>query len=154
MKVRLKRIDTNLPLPEYATKGSCGFDLYSRLDATIAPQEISLLPSNLIIETPADHLLLLAPRSSLAKKKGLIMPNSVGIIDQDYSGEGDEVLLQIQNVTNQPVTIKRGERIAQGIFLKIAKAEWEETTTINNDSRGGIGSTGGYYDIRGSSSNY
>lgn len=144
MKVRLKRIDRSLPLPRYATDGSCGFDLYSRIDTTIDPREITLLPSNFIIETPAAHLLLLAPRSSLAKKKGLVMPNSVGIIDQDYSGKKDEVLLQVQNITNEPVTVERGEWIAQGIFLKIAKADWEEIETMNKDSRGGIGSTGGY----------
>lgn len=144
MDVSIKRIDTSLPLPTYATNGSCGFDLYSRTKQTIAPGEITLLPSNLIIQTPPGYLLLLAPRSSLAAKKGLIMPNSVGIIDQDYSGNGDEIMLQVQNITDSPVTVSPLERIAQGIFVAIKRANWKEVTDIDQTSRGGIGSTGGY----------
>lgn len=144
LPVKIKRIDTSLPLPEYITEGSCGFDMYSRVEETIQPREIALLPSNLIIETPPEHVLILAPRSSLAKKKGLVMPNSMGIIDQDYSGEEDEILIQVQNMTDQPVTITKGERIAQGIFLRTDRALWNEVTTMQDISRGGIGSTGGY----------
>ena len=144
MPVKIKRIDRSLPLPEYVTEGSCGFDMYTRTETTIQPNEIVLLPSNLIIETPAGHVLILAPRSSLAKKKGLVMPNSMGIIDQDYSGEHDEILIQVQNTTNQPVTVSRGERIAQGIFLRTDRVVWAEVESMQEASRGGIGSTGGY----------
>jgi dUTP pyrophosphatase len=144
MNVTIKRIDTALPLPTYSTKGSCGFDLYSREAKTIAPKEMALLPSNLIVQTPQGYALVITPRSSLAKKKGLGMPHSVGIVDQDYSGENDEILIQVQNVTDAPVTVERGERLAQGIFVRIDQATWQEVDTIEDTSRGGIGSTGGY----------
>lgn len=72
------------------------------------------------------------------------MPHSIGIIDQDYSGNDDEILIQVQNVTDTAVTIERGERVAQGLFMAISTAEWEEIDSMNKGSRGGIGSTGGY----------
>jgi len=72
------------------------------------------------------------------------MPNSVGIIDQDYSGPEDEILLQVQNFTDQPILVERGERIAQGTFVVIERATWHEVSQIQQQSRGGIGSTGGY----------
>jgi dUTP pyrophosphatase len=144
MDVRIKRIDKDLPLPEYLTSGSCGFDMYSREARTIEAGEIALLPSNLIIETPVDYVLIIAPRSSLARKKGLTMPNSMGIIDRDYAGEDDEILIQVENITQLAVTVDRGERIAQGIFLKMAAAQWQETDQMQAASRGGLGSTGGY----------
>ncbi len=144
MDIKIKRIDNTLPLPEYVTSGSCGFDMYSRLEQTIAPNEIVLLPSNLIIQTPPEHVLIIAPRSSLARKKSLVMPNSMGIIDQDYSGEKDEILIQLQNISQQPVTVSKGERIAQGMFLRTDRADWQEVTIMRETSRGGLGSTGGY----------
>jgi dUTP pyrophosphatase len=144
LDVKIKRVDTSLPLPEYATPGACGFDLYSRTDISIEPNQIVLVPSNLIIATPADHVLLLTPRSSLARKKGLIMPNSVGVIDQDYAGDNDEVIIQLQNISDKLATIEKGERIAQGLFVPIAKASWQEVTAMNEKDRGGFGSTGGY----------
>lgn len=144
MIIKIKRIDTTLPLPEYATNGSCAFDLYSRETTTISPQQIVLLPSNLIVATPPGYVLILSPRSSLARKKGLIMPNSIGVVDQDYSGDSDEILLQVQNLADREVTVERGERIAQGLLVKIEKANWDEVTVMSVESRGGIGSTGGY----------
>lgn len=144
MNVTIKRIDKTLPLPQYATSGSCGFDLYSRIDMTVEPHQIALIPSNLIVATPKDYVFMIVPRSSLPRKKGLTMPHSVGVIDQDYCGEDDETMIQVQNVTDQPVQIERGERIAQGLFMKIAVADWEEVDTMNQTNRGGLGSTAGY----------
>lgn len=144
MKVTIKRIDQSLPLPKYASSGACAFDIYSREERMIQPKFIDLVPSNLIIEVPTDHALVIAPRSSLARKKGLIVPNSIGIIDQDYHGENDEILIQVQNITENPVVIERGERIAQGFFVMISTATWMETKKMKQDSRGGFGSTGGY----------
>jgi dUTP pyrophosphatase len=141
MNVQIKRIDPNLPLPEYATAGSCGFDIYSRETMTVQPKEIILAPSNLIIATPPGYALFVAPRSSLARKKGLGMPHSFGIVDQDYCGEKDELLIQLQNISDSEVTIKRGERIAQGLFVRIDTAQWQEVEKMNDKSRGGFGST-------------
>ncbi len=80
---------------------------------------------NVTIETPADHFLMIAARSS-THKKGLMMANGVGIIDPDYSGNEDEVKVAYYNFTDAAVIIEKGERIAQGAFIKITHPEWEE----------------------------
>lgn len=142
--VQITRLDSSLPLPEYASDGACAFDLYSREQTTIQPGQIALLPSNLIIKVPAGYVLVIAPRSSLARKKSLTMPNSMGIIDQDYAGPEDEIMLQVQNCGQSAVTVDRGERVAQGLILKIATAAWQESQSATEPNRGGFGSTGGY----------
>lgn len=142
MQIKIKRIDNTLPLPEYHTPGSVAFDLYSRVDIVVAAGETAMFPANFIIETPPGYMLMVAARSSLAKKKGLKLANGIGVIDQDYCGENDEINLLVHNYTNQDVKIEKGERLAQGIFVKIDKAEWEEVNKINDKSRGGFGSTG------------
>lgn len=86
--------------------------------------------------------MLLAARSSTPKKKGLLMPHGMGIIDQDYCGPKDENLLQYYNFTDEPVTIEKGERCGQALFVAIARAEWENVDAISRSSRGGFGSTG------------
>lgn len=146
MNVKITRVDNSLPLPQYKTAGACGFDLYTREDKTLEPGEIGLLPSNLIIATPPGYVLLIAPRSSLAIKKGLEMPNSVGVIDQDFSGPTDEIKIMLRNCSSKTVVIKKGERLAQGIFIPCAKATFKELKSIKQNSRGGFGSTGGYGD--------
>lgn len=140
-KVRLKRIDKTLPIPEYKTKGSIGFDLYSRLDITIHPGQIERVPANVVVETPPGYLLMLASRSSTPTKKGLTKPHGVGIIDQDYSGDSDELLIQLYNFTDQPATIERGERIAQAVFIKADRLTFQEVDKMDNNDRGGFGST-------------
>lgn len=142
MQIKIKRINASLPLPEYHTSGSVAFDLYSRVDAVIPAGKTEMLPSNFIIETPVGYMLMIAARSSLGKKKGLKLTNSVGIIDQDFCGENDELNLFVHNYTSQDVKIERGERLCQGVFVKIDKAEWQEVDKMNDKSRGGWGSTG------------
>jgi len=141
MKIRIKRIDKSLPLPQYQTQGSVGFDIYSREDIEIKPGEISLIPGNIIVETPPGYMLLVALRSSTPRKKGLIKPHGIGVIDQDYCGEGDEVKVQVLNHTDHFVKVEKGERIAQGIFVKIDRFDWDETDAMGK-TRGGFGSTG------------
>lgn len=141
MKVRIKRIDASLPLPVYQTKGSVGFDIYVREETKIKAKEIVLIPGNIIVETPPGYMLLIALRSSTPRKKGLIKPHGIGIIDNDYCGDEDEVKVQVYNVTEKEVVVEKGERIAQGIFVKIEKFDWEETDSMGK-SRGGFGSTG------------
>ncbi len=142
MRLLIKRIDPTLPLPQYQTKGSVGFDLYSRIDMEIKPQELGLVPLNIVVQIPAEYMLLVVPRSSTPKKKGLLIPHGIGVIDQDYCGEADELLFQAFNFTHETVSIKRGERIAQGLLVKIATPELTETSTVTQTSRGGVGSTG------------
>ena len=99
MKVRIKRLDKDLPLPMYETGGSVGFDLLCRESVTIEPQTVALIPANVIIETPPGYMLMVTLRSSTPRKLGLLIPHGVGIIDQDYCGEGDEIQIQIYNFT-------------------------------------------------------
>lgn len=142
MKVKIKRIDKTLPLPVYHTNGSVGFDFLARETVEIAPKEIKLIPANVVVKTPPGYMLLIASRSSTPSKKGLIFPHGVGVLDQDYSGDKDEVLIQVYNILNTNVKVERGERIAQGVFVRVDKAlEWEEVDEMGG-SRGGIGSTG------------
>ncbi len=144
MKVKIKRIDKTLPLPIYETAGSVGFDIFAREDFEINPKEIVMIPSNLIIEVPVGYMLIIASRSSTPIRKGLTPPHGFGIIDHDYCGPHDEIKVMAQNFTDKVTQISKGEKIAQGVFVKIDKFEWEEVEELNNSSRGGFGSTGGY----------
>ena len=141
MKVKIKRIDKSLPLPTYQTAGSVGFDIYSREDMEIKPHEIALIPGNIIVETPQGYMLLVALRSSTPRKKGLIKPHGIGVIDNDYCGEGDEIKVQVYNNTDKIVKVEKGERVAQGIFVKVDRFEWDEVERMGKN-RGGFGSTG------------
>ncbi len=142
MNVSIQRIDSTLPLPSYASTGAVGFDFVTRETTVIEPGAIGLVPGNVIVKVPEGYALLILPRSSLPRKKGLVCPHSVGVIDQDYHGPKDEILVQVQNITKEPVTIERGERIAQGLFVKVDIAEWTEVDGHGAESRGGFGSTG------------
>ncbi len=141
MKVKIKRVDKSLPLPKYETEGSVGFDLLCRESAEIAPHEIVLIPANVIVETPPGYMLMLCMRSSTPRKFGLMMAQSVGIIDTDYCGEEDEIKIQAYNFTDETVTIERGSRIAQAIFVRVVTLEWHEVEEMTESSRGGFGST-------------
>jgi len=142
MKIRIQRVDKSLPLPVYATEGSVGFDLIARETVTVEPGRIELIPSNVIVEVPKGYMLVVASRSSTPKKKGLTPPHGFGIIDHDYCGPEDEVKIQVYNFSGAAVTIERGEKIAQGVFVRVDKFEWQEVDQIREASRGGFGSTG------------
>jgi len=141
MKIKIKRIDKELPLPKYETFGSVGFDLLAREDTLVKAKSIALIPGNVIVETPMGYMLKIALRSSTPKRKGLLSPHGVGIIDQDYCGDNDEIKIQVYNFTNQDVLVEKGEKIAQGVFVKIDKFDWEEVETMDKKTRGGFGST-------------
>ena len=141
MKLKIVRVDKSLPLPEYKTEGAVAFDMYARTDAEVPAGKTHIVPSNLIIEVPKGYYLMIAARSG-SHKKGFMLGNGVGILDQDYHGPKDEIGIVVYNFTNAPVTIPRGDRIAQGLIIPIARAEWEEVENIKEDSRGGFGSTG------------
>ncbi len=140
--IQIKKLDPSLEIPQYQTNGSVGFDLPSSADVTINPGEIQLIPTGLVVKVPVGLMLMLVSRSSTPRKKGLTKPHSIGIIDQDYCGETDELKIQVYNFTNQPVKIQKGDRIAQGIFVPVVKAQFVEVDSHNQESRGGFGSTG------------
>lgn len=141
LDITVKRIDKDLPLPTYATAGSVGFDLLCREDTEIASRNLGFIPANVIVRTPPGYMLLLTLRSSTPGRKGLIIPHGVGVIDQDYCGEGDELLIQVYNVRDEAITVKRAERIAQGMFVPVLHITWHEVDDVG-EGRGGFGSTG------------
>lgn len=142
MQIKIKRIDKNLPLPKYQTQGSVAFDLYSRIDKKVQTKTIEKLPTNFIIQVPKGFALIIADRSSLAVKRGLTLSNNIGVIDQDFSGPEDEIRLSLYNFSNQPIQIKKGERLCQGLIVPIEKVDFQEVDQISKNSRGGFGSTG------------
>jgi dUTP pyrophosphatase len=139
--VRIARVDPSLPLPIYETSGAVGFDLLARLATTVAPGGLARIPANIIVATPPGYMLLVAARSSMPGRKGLSVPHGIGVVDQDYCGADDEVLVQVYNFTTEAVTVARGEKIAQGVFVRVDRAHWDETDFAAQPSRGGFGST-------------
>lgn len=143
MKIKIKRFDKDLPLPIYKTPGSVALDCVAREQTVIAPKELAYIPLNVAIKPPEGHFILMAPRSSL-HTRGLMLPNSVGVFDEDFSGNEDEYKAAVYNFTDKPVIIERGERVTQLIVLPYVRAEWEEVDLMDTPTRGGFGSTGKY----------
>lgn len=143
MDLKIKLVDTSLPLPKYETSGSVAFDLYSRIDITVPPFLPTIIPANIIVKIPEGYFLMVASRSSTPKKKGLIIANGIGVIDQDYCGDNDEIGLQVLNFTKEDVTVSKGERIGQALLVKIDKVDsFVQVEKMDEKSRGGFGSTG------------
>ena len=140
MQVRITRLSDDIELPKYHTDGSAAFDLASSKDVTVPPRAQALLPTGLIIATPTNHVLLITARSSLFKKKGLILANGVGTIDSDYRGPKDEIFISVFNELDTEVQIQAGERVAQGMIIPLVKAEFYEAES-KGESRGSFGST-------------
>lgn len=142
MKVPVVRIDPRLPLPKYETSGSVGFDLLARVRTRVPARSFALIPANIIVNVPKNTMLIVASRSSTPLRKGLITPHGFGVIDHDYCGRNDEIKIQVYNITGKPVTVFKGEKIAQGIFVHISKAQWQPALKVRQThSRGGFGST-------------
>jgi len=141
MDIEIRRFDKELPLPSYGTDGAAGLDCYVREDVTIEPKRIGYAMLNVSVRIPERHFILLAARGSL-HKRGLTFGNGVGIIDEDYCGDGDEYRAVLYNFTNEPVEVLRGERIAQMIVLPYDKVSIREVETLGMPDRGGLGTTG------------
>jgi dUTP pyrophosphatase len=129
-------------LPSYGTDEAAGFDLASAHDVLAHPRQIVLVRTGLVIEVPTGYFLAILARSSTPLKRGLMVANGVGVIDPDYSGPNDEVMIQVVNVTESDVQIRRGDRLAQGIVLPAPRVQWEEVSEIREVTRGGFGATG------------
>ena len=142
MNVRIKRIRPHAALPAYQTSGAAAFDLAAAEQTTIQPGEVVLIPTGLVIEVPAGMFLAIFARSSTPLKRGLMVANGVGVVDPDYSGPEDEVKIAVLNVKGSAVTVDRGERIAQGIFMHAPRVDWIEIDEVQSPSRGGFGATG------------
>lgn len=144
MRVRIRRLDGGVALPAYHSRGAAAFDLAAAEDVVVAPGEVRLVRTGLVVEVPDGHCLAIVARSSLPLKRGLIVANGVGIVDADYCGPDDEVKVEVMNLTAAPVSLARGERIAQGLVLAVARVEWDEVADSRHPTRGGFGATGGY----------
>ena len=103
---------------------------------------VALVPTGLVVEVPAGMFLGIFARSSTPLKRGLMVANGVGVIDPDYCGPSDEVKIAVMNFTDAAVTVRCGDRIAQGIFLTAPRVTWDETDQLREASRGGFGATG------------
>jgi dUTP pyrophosphatase len=142
MLLKTRRLDSTVPLPAYGTGESAGFDLAASHDIVVQAGQIALVRTGLVIEVPTGHFLGIFARSSTPLKRGLLVANGVGVIDPDYSGPNDEVMIQVLNFTAQDVTVARGDRLAQGIVLPAPRVRWQEVSEIKDVTRGGFGVTG------------
>jgi dUTP pyrophosphatase len=142
LRVRIRRLHADVPLPSYESAGAAAFDLAAAADVDVQPGRVQLVPTGLVIAVPPGLFLGIFARSSTPLKRGLMVANGVGVVDSDYCGPSDEVKIAVVNFTSEPVSIKRGDRIAQGILLPAPRVTWEEASELNADSRGGFGATG------------
>ena len=130
-----------IPMPKRATAGSAGYDFVSPLEVTIPAGGTALIPTGIRAEMDPGWVLMLFPRSSLGFRFALRLSNTVGIIDSDYAFAKNEghILVKLRNPLSEPVTISRGDRFCQGVFLPYGTAEEEDTF---EERSGGLGSTG------------
>lgn len=145
LQIHIKRMRLSavpVPLPAYMTEGSAGMDLYADIESELqlAPMERLLIPTGIAIALPVGFEAQIRPRSGTALKMGLTMVNSPGTIDSDYRGE---IQLIAINLGNEPVVIRRGQRIAQMVIQRVIKARWQEVDELPVSERqdGGFGHT-------------
>ncbi|MGX7953386.1 dUTP diphosphatase [Tsuneonella sp. HG249] len=143
--VQVKRLPhgDGLALPAYATEGAAGMDVVSAEDVTIAPGGRHAVATGLALAIPAGYEIQVRPRSGLALKHGISVPNTPGTIDSDYRGELKVILI---NHGAEPFAIARGDRVAQLVLAPVVLASWEEVPELSETTRGvaGFGSTGGH----------
>lgn len=140
--VRLPHAE-GLPLPSYATPGAAGMDLLAAVTEplVIPPGGRALVPTGLRIALPHGHELQVRPRSGLALKHGITMPNTPGTVDEDYRGELQVIVM---NAGTEPFTVDRGMRIAQAVVAPVVRGAWKQVAELPDTARGegGFGSTG------------
>ena len=143
LQVKVQRLPhaEGLPLPSYATAGAAGMDLLAAKAVTLPPQGRTLIPTGLCVALPSGYEMQIRPRSGLALKHGLILPNAPGTIDEDYRGE---IKIILMNMGQENFSIERGMRIAQAIIAPVSRITWLECTNLDATERGssGFGSTG------------
>ena len=131
----------DFPLPEYATPASAGVDLRASDGCVIPPGGRALVPTGLRIALPEGYEAQVRPRSGLALRHGVTLPNSPGTIDADYRGEIGVILM---NLGQEPFIVEPGDRIAQMVVAPVARVAWSEAEELDATERGegGFGSTG------------
>jgi len=142
--VMVKRLPGNddLPLPAYATSGAAGMDVVSAEDVDLAPGARHAVATGLAMAIPEGFEIQVRPRSGLALKHGVTVPNTPGTIDSDYRGELKVIMI---NLGAETFSIRRGDRVAQLVLAPVTQASWLEVETLDDTARGagGFGSTGG-----------
>lgn len=143
--VRVKRLPhgQDLPLPAYATAGAAGMDVVAAEDVVIAPGARHPVATGFAVAIPDGFEIQVRPRSGLALKHGITVPNTPGTIDSDYRGELKVLLI---NHGTEPFAIARGDRVAQLVLAPVVQAAWDEVAALDETARGagGFGSTGGH----------
>ena len=143
--VRIKRLPhgEGLALPAYATPGAAGMDVLAAEDVTLAPGARHAVATGFSVAIPPGYEIQVRPRSGLALKHGISVPNTPGTIDSDYRGELKVILV---NLGAETFHIARGDRIAQLVLAPVTRAKWEEVAELDDTARGagGFGSTGGH----------
>jgi dUTP pyrophosphatase len=143
--VRIKRLPHGhgLDLPAYATPGAAGMDVLSAEHVTLAPGARHAVATGFAVAIPPGHEIQVRPRSGLALKHAISVPNTPGTIDSDYRGELKVILI---NHGTETFTIARGDRIAQLVLAPVTLAAWDEVAELDETARGagGFGSTGGH----------
>jgi dUTP pyrophosphatase len=145
VRIELKRKAgaEDIALPQYQSEHASGMDIRAAVEqpVTIQPGQIALIPSGFYVAVPPGYEAQVRPRSGLALKHGITVVNTPGTIDADYRGE---VAIILGNVGRAPFTVQRGDRIAQLVIQRVARAEWHVTESLPETQRnsGGFGSTG------------
>ena len=141
MKLKFKKLDENVTIPEFKTVGSAGMDICSNEDVTLMPMEFKIVKTGLACQVDTGYEVQVRPRSGMACKHGITVINTPGTIDSDYTGE---IGVGLINLSQGQFDIKKGERIAQLIVNKIEQPEIEIVDELDKTERGagGFGSTG------------
>lgn len=143
LSVKVKKLSDNAVLPEYQTSGAAGMDLCACVEGsvTLAPSERKLIPTGFAMALPEGYAAFIYARSGLASKKGITLPNCVGVIDSDYRGE---IKVALVNISDETFTINSGDRIAQMVITRVERAELALADELSDTERagGGFGSTG------------
>ena len=142
MKLAVRRLDPDLPLPAYAHEGDAGLDLLAAEDVTLGPGERYAVPTGIAIAVPDGHAAFVLPRSGRALKEGLSVANAPGLVDSGYRGEVKVIVVNLDH--RSTIDIHRGDKIAQLVVQRVERVELEEVDSLGESTRGegGFGSTG------------
>jgi dUTP pyrophosphatase len=143
VKLKIKKLDKDLPTPAYQTKGAAALDLYSREEGWIMPGERHRFPTGIAVQLPPDTAGFVCPRSGWADKRGITLLNSPGVVDDDYRGEVGALMI---NMDSAPHHVKRGDRVAQLVVVPILRVDLDVVDELDETERGtgGFGSTNGF----------
>lgn len=146
IEIKIKLLDTGLPIPRYQHAGDAGLDLASRVDLILQPRERGFIPTGMALAIPVGYAGFVLPRSGLAARHGIALVNSPGLIDAGYRGEIAVILINTD--MHEPFEIKRGDRIAQLVVQRVEEVEAIQVDELDTTDRGagGFESTGRFRD--------